>query len=173
MIPFSLGRVFTYTLIAFIAFSGSAFIKEALKNSELFHMLLGSVTIILGLYMLYQSYKSNQSCGLNHHKNSNKPITKGGFFLLGASMSINLCAPIATLITMASTRTSTISAIFLGLFFGIGATLFTLLFYGFFLSNLIRGILEQFQSYKRAVEIIASMSLITVGVFILSGQISL
>ncbi len=173
MIPFSLGRIFTYTVIAMVAFGSSIFIKDILKNNLLLSYILGTVTIVLGISMLYNSYKNNKSCG--HHKPIIKEqnLSKIGFFTMGATISINLCTPVISLITISSGTTSIYSAIAFGIAFGVGAVLFTLLFYGFFFSTLIRGLLEQFTQYKKHLEVIASLFLIIVGILIISGNLSL
>jgi len=173
MIPFSLGRIFTYTMIAMLAFGSSLFIKDILKNNELLSYILGTVTIILGITMLYNSYKNNKSCGIHKPIVKEQNLSKIGFFTMGATISINLCAPVISLITISSSTTTIYSAIAFGVSFGLGAVLFTLLFYGFFFSTLIRGLLEQFTQYKKHVEIIASLFLILVGILIISGNLSL
>lgn len=173
MIPFSLGRIFTYTMIAIVAFASSLFIKELLKNNILLSYILGTVTIILGITMLYNSYKNNKSCGIHKPIVKEQSFSKLGFFTMGATISINLCTPVISLITISSSTTTIYSAIAFGIAFGVGAVLFTLLFYGFFFSTLIRGLLEQFNQYKKHVEVIASLFLILVGILIISGKLSL
>ncbi|MCD4758980.1 MAG: sulfite exporter TauE/SafE family protein [Arcobacteraceae bacterium] len=173
MIPFSLGRIFTYTMIAMLAFGSSLFIKELLKNNTLLSYILGTVTIILGITMLYNSYKNNKSCGIHKLLVKEQSFSKLGFFTMGATISINLCTPVISLITISSSTTTIYSAIAFGIVFGVGAVLFTLLFYGFFFSTLIRGLLEQFTQYKKPVEVIASLFLILVGILIISGNMSL
>jgi len=173
MIPFSLGRIFTYTIIAILAFVSSVLVKEILKNNEILNYILGGVTVIIGTTMLYNSYKNNKSCGIHKSIVKEQKLSKFGFFTMGATISINLCTPVISLITISSGTTTIYSAIALGLAFGVGAVLFTLLFYGFFFSTLIRGLLEQFTQYKKHLEITASLFLIFVGILIISGNLSL
>ena len=174
MIPFSLGRIFTYVIIAVIASSSSVLVKQIINDNTIVNYILGTSTIFLGSFMLYNSLKNNKSCGILKHKtDTKKDISTLGYFSLGATISINLCTPIVSLIALCSNTTNIYSAVGLGLSFGIGAVMFTLFFYGFFLSTLIRGILEQFRNYKKEVEISASLLLITVGILIISGNISL
>lgn len=173
MIPFSLGRIFTYTMIAMVSFFSSLVVKDILKNNELLSYILGAVTITLGISMLYNSYKNNKSCGIHKPIAKEQNLSKFGFFAMGATISINLCTPVISLITISSSTTSIYSAIAFGIAFGLGAVLFTLLFYGFFFSTLIRGLLEQFTQYKKHVEILASLFLILIGILIISGNLSL
>ena len=173
IIPFSLGRIFTYTIIAILAFVSSVLVKEILKNNEILNYILGGVTVIIGTTMLYNSYKNNKSCGIHKPIIKEQKLSKMGFFTMGATISINLCAPVISLITISSSSATIYSAIAFGIAFGVGAVLFTLLFYGFFFSTLIRGLLEQFTHYKKHVEVIASLFLIVVGILIISGNLSL
>ena len=174
MIPFSLGRIFTYVIIAIIASSSSVLVKQIINDNTIVNYILGISTIFLGSFMLYNSLKNNKSCGILKYKtDTKKDISTFGYFSLGATISINLCTPIVSLIALSSNTTNIYSAVGLGLSFGIGASFFTLFFYGFFFSTLIRGILEQFKNYKKAVEISASLLLILVGILIISGNLSL
>ena len=173
MIPFSLGRIFTYTMIAMLAFVSSLLVKELLKNNEILNYILGAVTILLGISMLYNSYKNSKNCAIHNPITKEQKYSTIGFFGLGATISINLCTPVISLITISSSTTSIYSAIAFGIAFGFGAVLFTFLFYGFFFSTLIKGLLEQFARYKKYVEVIASLFLIFVGILIFSGNLSL
>ena len=68
---------------------------------------------------------------------------------------------------------SVVNAIGMGISFGLGAVLIPFLFYGFFLSNVLRGLLVEFKSYATKIEIMASLLLVIVGILILNGQIRL
>lgn len=173
MLPFSIGRIFTYTLIAILAFLSSALVKEFLQNNQLLSFILGSITIVLGSYMLFNSVKNNKSCGLHKPIKKQKNYSTLGYFGLGATISINLCTPVVSLIAFSSSSSTIYSAIGFGISFGVGAILFTLLFYGFFFSTLIKGLLEQFSKYKKHLEISAALFLIVVGILITSGNLSL
>lgn len=174
MIPFSLGRIFTYTVIAVIATAGAGTVKTLLQDNQVVNYLLGLLTVFIGLYMLTNILlKKNKTCSLHKPVEKNSKMTRFGFFSIGAFVSINLCAPVVTLVTLAANSSSYAHAVGLGLSFGLGAVLFSFLFYGFFISNLIRGLLEQFKTYTKAVEITASLFLVVTGVFILSGKLSL
>lgn len=173
MIPFSLGRIFTYTLIAVISFLSAALIKTLLQNNTVLNTILGTVTVLLGCVMFYNSYKNNKTCGVHKPIAKQQSFSRFGFFAMGATISINLCTPVVSLIALSSSSASIYSAIAFGISFGVGAVLFTLLFYGFFFSTLIKGLLEQFSRYKKHLEFSASLFLIFVGILIFSGILSL
>ncbi len=173
MIPFSLGRIFTYTIIAVIAFLSAALVKDLLQDNSVINTVLGSVTIFLGLLMFYNTYKNNKTCGVHKPASNNHNFSRIGFFAMGATISINLCTPVISLIALSSNSSNIYSAIAFGISFGTGAVLFTLLFYGFFFSTVIKGLLEQFSKYKKHLEFTASLFLILVGILIISGNLSL
>lgn len=173
MIPFSLGRIFTYTVIAVIATAGAGTVKMLLQDNQAVNYLLGLLTIVIGMYMLANTlWGKKKNCSFHKPVEKNSKITHLGFFSIGAFVSINLCVPVVTLVSLAANSTSYMHSVGLGLSFGLGAVLFSFLFYGFFMSHLIRGLLEQFKTYTKAVEITASLFLIMIGVFILSGKLS-
>ena len=174
VLPFSLGRIFTYTLIAVTAFSSATLVKAVLNDNAVFQLILGLFTLFMGLFMLYGIVKRDKkSCSSSGAMPNNRATGKFGLFGIGALVSINPCAPVLTLITLSANSASLSNAAGMGISFGLGAVLVPFLFYGFFLSTVIRGLLIEFKSYAKIIEIMASLLLITVGVLILNGQISL
>jgi len=174
MIPFSLGRIFTYMIIAVVATGGAALVKDMLEDKIVIDAILGFSTTLMGVLMLGRSLKSmKKTCGMHKPIEEKSHITTFGFFSIGATVSMNLCAPVVTLATVAAGSTGYYESLALGLAFGIGAVLFSFLFYGFFLSTLIRGLLAEFSSYKKVIEISASVLLIIVGLLVVGGKMKL
>jgi cytochrome c-type biogenesis protein len=174
MLPFSLGRIFAYTMISIVALSGAGFIKALLDDNAIFQIILGLFTIIMGLFMFYTTLSKNKkSCSSNPLIPNKLTTNKFGLFGIGALLSVNPCAPLLTLITLSANSASLPHAVGMGISFGLGAVLVPFLFYGFFLSTLIRGLLIEFKSYAKIIENIASLLLVGVGVLILNGHIRL
>ena len=173
ILPFSMGRIFSYTLIAVIAYLSSVWVKEMLENNQHFTLILGSSTIIMGIYMLYKSFYDKNVCA------SQKPLVKRSnlgklvFFTIGATMSVNPCAPILALLAVAANSSSLANTIGFGLFFGLGAVLFSIIFYGFIVSTFIKGMMLQFSQYKKIIERVAALLLIGVGAAVISGKVVL
>jgi len=167
---FSLGRILTYTIISFLAYFVSLSLKNILKNSEVWQFLTGFMVIFLSFRIFYKTIlkkeKHGNSCKINKRENSN-------FFILGFLFSFNLCAPVLTLVTFSASSSSPIVSLLYGLLFGIGAVMFSLLFYGFFISPIIKELLIQFTSYKKFIQLMASLLLFITGVSILAGNIKL
>lgn len=174
MLPFSLGRIFSYTIIAMLSLSGAAFIKAILGDTTDFQIVLGGFTTFMGLSMLYSTLnKRNKSCSSNNSTLLGKLSTsRAGLFGIGILISISPCSAIMTLVAMSANGSSFFNAASMGISFGLGAVLVPFLFYGFFLSTLMRGLLIEFKSYAKAIEIGASLLLITVGILVLNSKIT-
>ncbi len=167
IVPFSLGRVFSYTILSVIAYLSSFWVKKILDDTMITDSVLGGVTVIMGIFILYNSFKKTTVC-IN-----GKPLRKGGkgklgLFTMGASMSLNPCAPIMALLAVAMNVTALYMAVGIGVSFGIGAVIFSILFYGLIFSTLIKGILIQFGRYKLWVERTVAFFLIIFGLSILN-----
>ncbi len=170
IVPFSLGRVFSYSLLSAIAFSSSFWIKKVLDDRVIINTTLGSVTILIGIYIFYKSFKKNSSC-----KNSKffiKDRGVFGFFAIGALMAVNPCAPLLTLIGVTINSDTLLEAIISGLCFGMGAILFSMFIYGVVFSKIISGTIQQFKKYKQHIERAMALFLIFFGIRILTGNIT-
>ncbi len=166
---FSLGRVLTYVTISFLAYFFSQSLKNILNSSQIWHILTGLTVVFLSFKIFYDTLFTQScasSCKVGTIKNSN-------YFLLGFLFSFNLCAPNLALIAFSANSPSPILALIYGLLFGIGAVLFTLLFYGFFLSPIIKELLLQFTRFKKSIQIASALLLFITGLFILTGSIKL
>ncbi|WP_373035915.1 sulfite exporter TauE/SafE family protein [Sulfurimonas sp.] len=173
ILPFSLGRIFSYTLIAIVAYLSSVWVKQMLNDNHFFSIILGSSTISMGVYLLYKSFHSSNSCANSAPLIKKPKLNKIGFFTIGATMSVNPCAPIMALLAVAANSSSIYNSIGLGLFFGVGAVIFSIIFYGFVLSTVVKGMMIQFSSYKLLIERIAALLLVTVGLLVLNGVLVL
>jgi len=171
IIPFSLGRVFSYTLLAVIAYLSSFWVKKILNDTDITSTILGLVTIGMGCFIFYGSFKKSSTCRVK--KTTIKDKKRFGFFTMGAAMAINPCAPILTLVGVAINSTAVLSAFLHGIFFGLGAVLFSILFYGLIFSKLIRGLMMQFSSCKLWIDRAMALFLMILGAQVMLGNITL
>ena len=174
VLPFSMGRVLSYTLIALISFLSAEGVKKALDDNSSIQLILGGFTIAIGFYLLYKIFKrSQQGCSGGSKLQGSKPKTLVGFFLLGSLVSLNPCAPIVTLIGLSASASSLFLVFAYGLAFGLGAVLIPFVFYTFFVGVTLQGLLREFKKYKKFIELFAASLLIGTGVLICTGNISL
>lgn len=174
ILPFSLGRIFTYSVIAVLALGGAGFVKAVLDDNALFQGILGAVTLGMGVLMFYRVfYNKRKACASNPTASKKHSESLFGLFGIGALVSINPCAPVLTLVALSANSSSWLNAVGMGISFGAGAVLVPFLFYGFFLSNVVRGLLTEFKRYTKGIEITAALLLAVVGMLIINGQIRL
>ncbi len=171
ILPFSFGRIFSYTLLSVLAFMSSYWLKRVLDDRVISSALLGSVTVLMGIYILYRSFGRKRSC------DSVKSVSGGqnhlGLFTMGASMSLNPCTPVLALLGFSINAGTLPVAFFEGIFFGLGAVTFSILFYGFVFSKLVRGLVAQFQPYKIWIERGSALFLVVLGVAVFNNQLKL
>ena len=173
VLPFSLGRIVAYTLIAMLAYSSAGLTKAMLQDNELFRFLLGGFTLIMSIFLLYKIFKK-QKDGCASAACVRKPVANPfALFGMGFLFSINPCVPLLTLLALSANSSSGLHAMQMGIFFGLGAVLVPFLFYGFFLSTLTRGLLGEFKKYTKHVEVAAALFLAAVGIALLGGEIHL
>ena len=162
----------TYTIIALIASSSSVLIKSILNDNTLFQTLLGSFTILMAIGLLYTTFNDKTTCksSIDH---TSKPKGLLGLFTIGALVSLNPCVPVLTLITLSANTSSASTAMLFGLFFGLGAVLVPFIFYTLIVGTVFRGIIEQFKTVTKYIQLFAALFLLFVGVMVLAGKISL
>ena len=170
MVPFSLGRVFTYSFLAIIASFSASLVKNIINNPNISQIILGSATIIVALFLLRNSLFDKKSCCQTSKK---IPRSKFGYFFMGAGISFNPCAPVITLLTASAYTQSITEAFTYGFIFGIGAISASLIFFGIIFSQISKGLISEFSKYKKHIEIFAAFLLILVGIFTLNGSFQL
>ncbi len=138
MLPFSLGRLASYTILATAAgVTGQIIGNSSAANQEL-RWLLGMAALILGIAMLLRNpgksfctKKSNNEVPLRDLRNeSADAMLPGGLFLLGAGMALSPCAPLGSVILSAAVGANAWHGLWLGLGFGLGAIVIPSIFYG-------------------------------------------
>jgi cytochrome c biogenesis protein CcdA len=174
VLPFSLGRIFSYTLIAMIASNSSMLVKNILNDGIAFQMILGTLTMLIGIFLLVRTVRNgSQSCSTSHTNLSQNPKGVLGIFGIGVMVSLNPCAPIVTLIGLSANTTMLDTAASYGVSFGLGAVLVPFVFYTFIVGTIVQGLLEQFRKYVKLIEIFAASLLIVTGIMVFAGKISL
>lgn len=173
VLPFSIGRVVSYMLMAMLASVSILQIKSIIDNPAISQVILGSATMTIAVVMFYRTYTENSSHGCSSSKPTSSKTSMASYFTMGLAISLNPCAPIMTLIAAAANSSSLSNAAFMGLSFGLGAIGATLLFYGFLISSVAREIVTQFGQHKKHIERIASLLLAIVAVSVFNGWLVL
>jgi thiol:disulfide interchange protein DsbD len=168
LIPFSFGRVVSYTSIAVVSFYSAIWIKSIINNETISQSILGSTTIIIALFILFNS--SNSSCCSSSSKNVSNKI---GYFILGFGISLNPCIPVMSLISVSINANELYQALLFGAVFGIGAISASFIVFGIIVSKMAKGVVEEFAKYKNIIEKTAGVLLLIVGISTLNGWLKL
>jgi uncharacterized protein len=170
MLPFSLGRLTSYSVLSTAAGFTGQLLGNSAASQEL-RWLLGMAALILGVAMLLRrpgqnicSKKPNNEVQLRPdlRSESAKALMPGGLFLLGAGMALSPCAPLGSVIFSAAVGASAWNGLWLGLGFGLGAIVIPTIFYGIgfaWFGNRLREHLQQ--SHKYIVQLSAALLIFT------------
>lgn len=172
LLPFSLGRITSYMMMAIAAFVSVDYLRSVIDNPDISRTLLSSSTLAVALLLLYRSFKpKNGACS------STPPThTRGsaaGYFWIGLALAINPCMPVMTLIATAAASPSLSVAAFMGIAFGLGAITASLLFYGFLISSIARNIIGEFKAHHHLIERFAALLLIVTALAVFNGWLRL
>jgi len=116
---FLLGRVAAYSLLGGLAGALGTWLTQALSGG-IGNLFVGLASIAAGLWLLLPS-RRNGSCSAARHGAGTPP------FLLGFSLSLTPCAPLASLLAACALSGGAWSGAGYGLSFGLGAALTPLL----------------------------------------------
>lgn len=114
------GRVLTYALLGAVAGAFGAWFTEILA-SGLGHAAIGLSSIVAGLYLLRPAQAKNRCMGRTRGVGAPP-------FLLGASLSLTPCAPLASLLAACALAGGGASGFGYGMAFGLGAAVTPLIF---------------------------------------------
>lgn len=181
VLPFSLGRLFGYSLLGLTAGA----LGQALQGwlaSPLVGWVLGGATIAVGLSLLWRRNSGPGACkvgnsvavpvtALTKTAKRSPPALPGGLFLMGAGMALNPCAPLGTVLLAASTTGSAVAGLGLGLGFGSGAVVIPALVFAVGVAHFGRQLREHMQRWRPGLEVTASALLIVLGLSTLLGWV--
>lgn len=172
---FSMGRIFSYTLISILASVASFSVKEVLNNPEITQPLMGLIMVFSAVYLIYQQFfpATVHKCGVKYYTKRRDRLSTSSYFVMGAMLSLSLCAPLLSLVAVSAASSSILRASLYGLMFGLGTVLVSLILYGFIFATIAKGLLIQFNRQKRWIELIASFLLLFAGIMVISGRLKL
>jgi cytochrome c biogenesis protein CcdA len=143
LLPFSLGRISGYTLLAGAAGWAGLWVEDLVAGNWV-RWLLGGATISVALSILWRRRSSGckSACSTNQSvKLANPPAPAndrmgrnslpGSLFIMGLGMAFNPCAPLTTIILAAATSASILSGASLGIGFALGAVIVPTLIFAF------------------------------------------
>lgn len=113
------GRILAYTLLGALAAAAGGWLAQAMKGGS-GNLAIGAASVAAGLWLL-RSAQAHAPCGVARHAGSAPPL------LLGFSLSLTPCAPLASLLAVCAAAGSVQLGLANGMAFGLGAALTPLL----------------------------------------------
>lgn len=170
LLPISLGRISGYIVLSLIAFAGSSLLKNIIADKTLIGYLLGGLTLVLAVRLWFSLKAGSSCCSATPQQTS-----QGNFalFFTGLLLSMSLCAPVITMMTLSATTPSIAWAISYGAIFGLGATLLWFLFFSVVLTAILKESLVHLSRYRGFLQHAAPILLAGVGIAIIQGWIYL
>jgi sulfite exporter TauE/SafE len=164
LLPFSLGRLSGYAGMATLAGVAGYHLEGAIADDTQVRTLVGCATILIGSALWLRGPKV-AACGNSNKplsatvpvdqiarsatgRNVPRPLLPGGLFMLGISMTLTPCAPLAAVLFSAAAAASPWHGLLLGLGFGVGAILIPSLLYGVGVAYLGTRLREQLKHHQ-------------------------
>lgn len=116
---FVCGRILAYTILGALAAAAGTWLAQTMRGGS-GNLAIGMASVVAGLWLM-RSESSHKPCGAARNAGNTPPI------LLGFSLSLTPCAPLASLLAVCAAAGSIQLGIANGVAFGLGAALTPLL----------------------------------------------
>ncbi|MBM4207481.1 MAG: sulfite exporter TauE/SafE family protein [Gammaproteobacteria bacterium] len=170
ILPFSLGRLSSYSTLGIFSGLAGASIQQMLDNFWV-ACLLGGSTILVGLLIFYRSYRKSGCKGGKRIALQDHPLLPSGLFFMGVGMAATPCIPLTSVIVTAASTGSGLSGFFLGLCFGIGAVIVPALVFGMGMAYFSERIRQILFGWRTRLERASALLLIAMGIFTIGGAV--
>lgn len=173
VVPFSAGRLLSYSLLGLIAGSAGQVATSWLEDGPA-GIVLGVMTVLVGLILIKRSsagkvcpssktdLPSEQAITFSSVEKP-KPVMPLGLFGMGMAMALNPCAPLGAVLLAAAATASTFSGAMLGLAFGVGAVLIPALIFTFLVAHFGEQVRLHLSQWQRPLERGAGAMLLVLG----------
>lgn len=169
LLPLTLGRISGYVSLALVAYAGSFFIKSLIRDTELMGYLLGSITLFMAFRLWMEARRSATCCA----SAPATPTNALSLYLSGALLSMSICAPVVTMMTLSAASSTWYGALAYGLVFALGASILWFLFFSVVLTKILQESLIHLGTYRTFLRHAAPVFLALVGIAIFKGWLHL
>jgi cytochrome c biogenesis protein CcdA len=169
VVPFSLGRLISYSSLGLVAGYLGQTLRSSLKTPVI-GWILGAATICVGLYILWTTLNKHNiksSCGSHAGLNSHSRLSKvmpSSLFFMGMGMALTPCSPLSTVLLVSATSASALTGFSLGFSFGVGAVMVPALIFGLGMAYFGQRIREILAKSRKKLELVSGSILIVMGV---------
>lgn len=173
IIPFSMGRLTSYSLLGAVAgsfgYAATTWIEDGPAAQ-----ILGIATVIIGILMMRGRLGGSKACSRHAQETGEvtigqltpsrkRPFFSMTLFTMGAGMALNPCVPLATVLTVAAAMATPTDGLMLGLAFGTGAVAIPTLIFGFAVAWFGAQIRYHLANWRRRLEQVAGGMLVLLG----------
>ncbi len=169
LLPLTLGRISGYVSLALVAYTGSFLIKSLIRDTELMGYLLGSIILFMAFRLWLDARRSASCCT----SAPSIPKTTLSLYMSGALLSMSICAPVVTMMTLSAASSTWYGALAYGLVFALGASILWFLFFSVFLTKILQESLLHLGTYRTFLRHAAPVFLALVGIAIFNGWLHL
>jgi cytochrome c biogenesis protein CcdA len=169
MLPFSLGRLLSYATLASAAGMAGHYLGSGIADGQV-RPVVGVAALLIGLSLLWRRPPASRCRPSGdsprrriERRDAQQALMPSGLFLLGASMALNPCAPLGTVLFSAAATASALHGLALGLSFGTGAIVIPSLVYGIGFAYFSRRLRGQLQQHRLTLERLSGLLLILTG----------
>jgi cytochrome c biogenesis protein CcdA len=167
IVPFSLGRLSSYSTLGIFSGLAGASIQNLL-DSFWVACLLGGATIWVGSIIFWRSFRKSGCNGGKRMHLQDHPLLPSGLFFMGVAMAATPCIPLTSVMVASANTASGMSGFILGLCFGIGAVIVPALVFGLGMAYFGQRIRQILFGWRSRLERASAVLLITVGLFTIS-----
>lgn len=185
IVPFSLGRLTSYSALGAIAGSFGYAATVWIENGPA-AQILGVATIIIGVMMLRRkagakschSYAAKKESEVViqpdiQKKEKARPFFSLSLFGMGAGMALNPCVPLATVLTVSAAMATPTGGLTLGLAFGLGAVAIPTLIFGIAVAHFGAQIRYHLSNWSGRLEQVAGGMLVLLGCVTVLGFVQI
>lgn len=176
VVPFSLGRLFSYALLGAAAGSLGQAAAAWLERGPA-AVALGGATLLLG-WGMWRRAGGRPACGrsaavqpLQRGRPQSEGALSAGLFGMGAAMALNPCLPLSTVLLAATASASAWSGLWLGLAFGLGAILLPSLVFTWVIAHFGAQVRAHLERWRGTVERGAAVMLMSLGTLTAMGWV--
>lgn len=169
VLPFSLGRLFGYSVVGAVAGGLGQGAVSWLEGGPAV-WALGLVTAGMGALLMFRARRPPQGCTATRRavpvhwlSRRDRRTFPTGLFALGGAMALNPCLPLGTLLLAAAFTADPFAGLLLGLGFGLGAVVVPGLLFGLALAHFGAQIHAHLAPWRPALEFGAGGLLLTLG----------
>lgn len=182
VLPFSLGRLTSYSLLGAVA-GGVGYAATQWFKGGAAGILLGLVTMLIGLLLIRRSRQPKKACHapqtgvqrieprdlLQKRRSDAMPL---GLFFMGMGMALNPCIPLGTVLTVAAAGAAWQDGLWLGFGFGLGAVAIPTLIFGVAVAHFGEQIRRHLLQWRERVEQLAGGLLMMLGAMTAMGWVT-